>query len=101
MVSPTVIEAAEAAGLTPPINFTLLGARAIFDVGHRDPSIFDCISRRYLEISRQLNRQSVVRWAVGDRYVLARRRPGRVEIDLWLEGERDEPADLDDGGLPS
>ncbi len=101
MMSPTGIVAAEAAGLIPPVDFTIRAAQAIFDGGYRDPTIFQSISRRYLEISRQLDRQPVVRWAVGGRYVLARRRPGHVDIDLWADGERGEPTDVDDGGLHS
>ncbi len=100
-VSPGGIMAAEAAGLLPPVDFTIPAVRTIFDAGHRDPRIFRAIARRYLEISRDLDHQPVVRWSVGRRSVLARRRPGRVEVELWLGGEREEPADVDDGGLPS
>lgn len=101
MVSPADIVAAEADGYIPPVDFSISTARAIFDAGYRNPDVFLVIAARYLEISRRLDRQPVVRWAVGGQSVLAWRRPGRVEVDLWLEGERERPAEVDDGELPS
>ena len=101
MVSPADIVAAEADGYVPPVDFSIRAARAIFDAGYRNPDVFLVIAGRYLDISLRFDRQPVVRWAVGGQSVLAWRRPGRVEVDLWLEGEREKPAEVDDGELPS
>lgn len=98
-VTPSSIVSAEAAGLYPPVDFSEVSARAIYEAG-RDVGTFQRLSRRYLEIANRLGRQPVVRWTVGGETVLARRRPGRLEVDLWLEGERDDAPEVDDGDLP-